>query len=164
MRHDGGVEECGGFECVFTAEKCADEKLTRARDGALREDMGLHFGEMAHEHRLDVQMTGVEVLMHGGEFLLHFFLRQRQGASNDGGKALGAGGNERADDDAGTLRLKSDLMAVNSETGHVRSGSGCCAKVISARARWKARVDSAPWFSLMRSGCRPSAQPPVMGS
>ena len=35
---------------------------------------------------------------------------------------------------------------------------------ISRRAMRKDRVDSAPWFSLARSGWRPSRQPPVVGS
>jgi hypothetical protein len=38
--------------------------------------------------------------------------------------------------------------------------SACC----SASASKKASVDSAPWFWLTRSRCRPSRQPPVPGS
>jgi hypothetical protein len=35
----------------------------------------------------------------------------------------------------------------------------------SSRSAWrKASIDSAPWFSLGRSECSPSRQPPVVGS
>jgi hypothetical protein len=40
----------------------------------------------------------------------------------------------------------------------------CSGQFISASARWKARVDSAPWFSLIRSTCNPSLHPPVVKS
>ena len=164
MRHDGGIEERSGLQRVFTAEKSADEELPRAGERALREDFRLHFRKVAHEHRLDVKVAAVEVRMHAGELFFHLRLRQCQRTADDGGKASGAGGNEGPDDHAGALRLEDDLMAVDGEVTHARAGRGCCAKVISARARWKASVDSAPWFSFTRSGCSPSPQPPVMGS
>src|SRR4030088_1240862 len=52
--------------------------------------------------------------------------------------------------------------------GHERisfcSGSGSCTERISRSAMRNDRVDSAPWFSLARSGCRPSRHPPVTES
>src|SRR6266567_6027996 len=50
--------------------------------------------------------------------------------------------------------------------GHERISfcSGACTDRISRSAIKNDRVDSAPWFSLARSGCRPSRQPPVTES
>src|SRR6266536_4740123 len=50
--------------------------------------------------------------------------------------------------------------------GHERIsfGSGSGSERISRSAIRNDRVDSAPWFSLARSGCRPSRQPPVTES
>src|ERR1700741_2667489 len=42
--------------------------------------------------------------------------------------------------------------------------AGSCRDCISTSAIKNDRVDSAPWFSLARSGCRPSRQPPVAES
>src|SRR6266700_891443 len=50
--------------------------------------------------------------------------------------------------------------------GHERVsfGSDSGSERISRSAIRKDSVDSAPWFSLARSGCRPSRQPPVTES
>src|SRR6202035_395295 len=50
--------------------------------------------------------------------------------------------------------------------GHneISFASDSCRARISSSAIKNERVDSAPWFSLARSGCRPSRQPPVTES
>jgi hypothetical protein len=42
-------------------------------------------------------------------------LGQRQGAADDGGDALGAGGNEGADDDPRALRQEPQVVATNTD-------------------------------------------------
>ena len=103
------------------------------------------------------------------QFARDLLLAQGEGAADDGGDAVGVGGDERADDDPGALGDEREVVAAKRDGLHgaCQVGAGaieCSAKFISARERWKARVDSAPWFSLTRSWCSPSLQPPVLES
>ena len=47
--------------------------------------------------------------------------------------------------------------------GSLKLVSIFCARRISANESRNASVDSAPWFPLTRSTCKPSPQPPVSG-
>ncbi len=74
----------------------------------------------------------------------------------NGDHAVGVGRNKRADDDPRAVRQQHDLVTAEVDGAHVgidcREIGACSAWFISARESWKARVDSAPWFSLTRSG------------
>ena len=146
VMHEGEYSKKFGLPGIPTM---AEEKIIR-RDIALAEKTGcrLHIQhvtsragvDLIRAARTDENEAATPAVADGHRAIF----RQRERTANDRGKPLGAGGNEGADDDTGALRLKDDLVAAKGEAGHVRAGRGCCAKVISARARWKARVDSAP--------------------
>jgi hypothetical protein len=82
--------------------------------------------------------------MHGFKFTLDLFFFEGKQAPNDGGDALGVPRDEGPDDDSVALWQKDNLVAVDGKGGHVEAERVGSAVIISARAMWKAKVDSAP--------------------
>lgn len=168
VRNDGRIEECGGFQRVLSGEECADEELARAGERTLREDVGTHSLAIRKQGRLDIEVPGVKFLEHDLQLACGVFLAQGEGATDDGDDALDAGRDEGADDDTRALGNERHLVKAKGDGSHKARLDGgeikCSAKFISARERWKASVDSAPWFSLTRPRCSPSPQPPLLES
>ena len=168
MRDDGRIEEGRRFQGILARKEGPDEERAFPRQGPVREEVGHHLVEAGQQGGLDVQVPGLEVLQHRGQVAPGLGLAQGQGAAEDGGDAVDATGDEGPEDDPGALRDELNLVVTKAKGTHQenrRGGAmGCSAKVISARERWKARVDSAPWFSLTRSAWRPSLQPPLLES
>ena len=65
VRHDRGIEDGGGFQRVFAGEQGADEQLPLARKRTLREHVPLHLFVMGVQDRLDVEVSFVELPVHG---------------------------------------------------------------------------------------------------
>ena len=156
MRDHGGIEEGGGFEGILSGEECADEELAFTGEGAMREEVMFDLFEVGDERGFDLEVATGELESDLVELVDDLFFSQCKGSADDGGHALAFGGNERADDDTGALWEQCHLMAAEVDLTHSERGVGgevvtCSAWFISTRARWKARVDSAPWFSLTRS-------------
>ncbi len=131
----------------------------------LGEEVRNHPLVVRQERALQIEMAGVELAEHGVQVPEGVLFAQGQGAADDGGDAQGTGGDEGPDDHPGALGNELQVVPAKGEGAHesaiTEGPTRSWAELISARARWKARVDSAPWFSLTRSGCSPSPQPPV---
>ena len=160
MRHDRRVEQSCGPQRVFAGEQRADEQLPRVRERAWGKNVALHSRVVLAQRHFDIKVPGAELAMHSPQLLL----AQDKGTVDDGGDAPCAGGNEGADDDPRAFRQQRKLVTTDADGIHEVDGSGCSAYFISARARWNASDDSAPWFSLTRSRWSPSPQPPVLES
>ena len=140
--------------------------------------------EAVQEEVAGLLVAVVELAHHVAEQEVDFRLGERHQPRQDSLDPLSAGRLERPDDDPAVGGLEHDAGALGSSAGRGgllgprrqlfmmvqvtctwrKVARVLSSSFISPRDSRKARVDSAPWFTLTRSSWRPSWQPPVLGS
>jgi hypothetical protein len=88
MEDNGGIEECGGFEGIFTGEESADEELAFTGEGAMCEEVVFDLFEVGDERGFDLEVATGEFEADLGELADDFFLSQGKRTTDDGGDAL----------------------------------------------------------------------------
>ena len=173
--HDARVEESAGFEGIFVGEIRTDEKLAALVERTVDGNQRGQFGEAFEEDGANVDMTVVKFRQHAVERLRNGVIVEHEDAGEHIEKpAAGFGmagrfdhdrGHEGTEEDAACIGPQFERLPAEVHVGRSEKAALALSRAfISARARRKERVDSAPWFWFVRLGCSPSRQPPVAGS
>ena len=119
----GRVEERGGFHRVFPGEGRADQKLPRARDRALGEDLRTDRLVNFHQTRFEIQVPLREIVPQNFHLVVRLLLRKREDATDHVGDLMRVGRDERTHDDARAVRLERHIMAAQVQ-GHQATDRG----------------------------------------
>jgi hypothetical protein len=122
MRHDRRIEERRRFECVFPAEKRANQEPARCRQRPIGKDMYLDPPVNAQQQRVQVMVTGAKFPTHFFEFSPSLLFAQRECATDDLSETRTVRRDERPDQHARTVRQKPQLMPPNLNRSHVTMG------------------------------------------
>ena len=118
------------------------------RERPLRKDMLPYLLIMRSQKRFDVEVPGIKLLAYRTQLTGYFIFRQGQRTANDRGHAMDIRRDKRTNNDTRTFWQQRHLMSAKANRAHgFVSGGGvvrCSTQFISARARWNAKVDSAP--------------------
>ena len=174
------VEQGRRFQGVFLGEVGADQQAPALADRLVGQQVLADLLEAVQEELAGPLVPLAELPHHALQQALDLRLGEGRDAGDDLLDPVLARRLERPDDDAGVGRLEDDPGAIDVHVGDLRprceewrpvpgtagpyrawrnAARELSSRFISARERRKARVDSAPWFRLIRSSWRPSQQP-----
>ena len=160
-----GVEQRRGLDCVLLAEVGADEQAPLLRHRIRIDKPVGDEPEPLVEGPGEVPVPAGERLESLPERTVDLLVGQRQDAVENRRGPRGAmrqhllAREEQAGDDAGGIGPQVDVGPRDQRRGH--RGATSAGRRASCSVDSAARVDSAPWFRLIRVECSPSEQPPV---
>src|SRR5207248_58908 len=180
-----GIEQGRRLQRVFLGEVGADQQAPALADRLVGQQVFPDLLEAVQEELAGPLVPLAELPHHRLQQALDLTLGEGRDARDDLLDPALARHLERPDDDAGVGRPEDDPGALDvhvgdfrprrvelrpfpGDVGHYRAWRNAArelsSRLVSARERRKARVDSAPWFRLIRPSWRPSQHPPVLGS
>ena len=122
MRHDGGIEQRGGFQRIFAGEKRADEQLRATREsGRCGEDVRLHFLDSAAAAAISMsKCRESNSAWTRCKLRVDLLLGQRERAADDGGDAVALPGMKGRMMTRALSGQERDLVAAEADGLHER--------------------------------------------